>query len=320
MMDTTDTLSVNHEFLTALAALPGSYDGPDGLRDEPYGLMAFGEASSLPGVFRSWVDAPLVLSGTQFILSGGFDYGDAAPLKVSTELAGAEVVTLGHGLHEPSLFVGPDSLSFYTYASYLAYATGHGDDLAAANQTMLELAAVMRPEVETARNPAKTLAWSLWNRVPLLVASKPQAGLTGLLQRVFARTGKSLAITVGEHPLETLAGAFESRHSLGDDVVGLVLGDEDDETALAVELLGTRVAQIERLALPFGDVGTAPKDAGAQALVLWYAGQWVAAYLALLHGLEPADTDIYNALRVAAPQKSEADAYEDVYTDSEEAV
>ncbi|CAN5900062.1 SIS domain-containing protein [soil metagenome] len=320
MMDATDTLSVNHEFLTDLADLPGSYDGPDGLRTEPYGLLAFGEAASLPSVLRSWVDAPLVLSGTQFILSGGFDYGDAAPLKVGTELAGAEVVTLGHGLHEPSLFVGPDSLSFYTYASYLAYATGHADDLAAANQAMLELAAVLRPEVETARNPAKTLAWNLWNRVPLLVASKTQAGLTDLVQRVLARTGKTLAITTGEHPLETLAGAFESRHGLGDDVVGLILGDEDEETALAVELLDTRVAQTERLALPFGGVGVAPKDAGAHALVLWYASMWTASYLALLHGLEPADTDIYSALRDAVPQKSEEFLLEDVYTDSEEMV
>ena len=320
MMDATDTLSVNHEFLTALANLPGSYDGPDGLREEPYGLMAFGEASSLPSVFRSWVDAPLVLSGTQFILSGGFDYGDAAPLKVSAELAGAEVVTLGHGLHEPSLFVEPASLSFYTYASYLAYATGHADDLAEANKTMLELAETMRPEIETARNPAKTLAWALWNRVPLLVASKPQAGLTDLVQRIFARTGKSLVITTGEHPLETLAGAFESRHSLGDDVVGLVLGDEDEEISLAVELLNTRVAQIEHLALPFGGVGAAPKDAGAHALVLWYVSMWVASYLALLHGLEPADTDIYTALRSAAPLKSEEMMMDDVYTDPEEIV
>lgn len=305
MMNTSDALSVNHDFLTALATLPESYDGPDGLRQEPYGLMGFGEAASLPSVFRTWVDAPLVLSGTQFILSGGFDYGDAAPLKVGAELAGAEVVTLGYGVHEPSLFVGPDSLSFYTYASYLAYATGHADELAEANRLMLELAEKVRPEVETAQNPAKTLAWNLWNRVPLLVASKPLAGLTDLVQRVLARMGKSLSITTGEHPLEMLAGAFESRHALGDDVVGLVLGEEDDEVALAVELLETRVAQIERLALPFGGVGTAPKDAGAHALVLWYLSVWVAAYLALLHGLEPTDTEVYSALRNAAPLKLE---------------
>ena len=305
MLDDISAITAADEggFLARLAALPDSYEGPDGLRAEPYGLMAYGEASSLPSVFSSWVDAPLVISGTQFLFVGGFDYGDAAPLKVSTELAGAEVVVLGHGLHEPSLQVAPDALSFYTYASYLAYATGHKEDLAEANRTMSELVNVVRPEVETAQNPAKALAWNLWNRVPLLVASRRQAGLVDLTQRVLGRIGKSLALSVGTHPLETLAGAFEGRSQFGDDVVGLVLGDEDDEVALAVELLETRVAQIERLALAFGETGTAPKDSGAYALVLWYLSAWVAAYLALLHELEPADSAVYQTLRTAAPQK-----------------
>ena len=313
-MDTTETydfetaLRVDESgFLARLAALPHSYDGPDGLREEPYGLMAYGEAASVPGVFRAWVDAPLVLSGTQFFFVGGFDYGDAAPLKVNTELVGAEVVVLGHGLHAPDLPVAPDSLSFYTYASYLAYATGHGEALTAANEVMADLVNLVRPEIETGQNPAKTLAWQLWNRVPLLVAGRQQSGLVSLVQRVFARVGKSLAFTAGEHPLEVLAGALEARHQFGDDMVALVLGEEDEEAALAVELLETRVAQVERLSLPFGGIGAGLKDSGAEAIVLWYLSTWVAAYLSLLHKLEPLDTEVYNALRGAAPLKDEGE-------------
>ena len=157
----------------------------------------------------------------------------------------------------------------------------------------------MGPEVETARNPAKTLAWALWNRVPLLLSSRADAGLTEALQHVFARVGKSLAIPVSEHPLEVLSGAFEGRHSLADDVVALVLGAEDEEMKLAAEVLGTRVAQLERLDSETLGVPL-PDDPAARSLVLWYASLFVAAYLAVLHGMGPEDSAVYSKVgRVA---------------------
>lgn len=296
-----------HGFFAALARLPGSYDGPDGLRPEPYGLIGYGEAANLPPLLSSWVDAPVVLSGTQFVLAGGFDYGDAAPFKLQAELGGAEVVVLGHGVHAPDLAVAPEPTSLYTYAGYLAHATGHAEPWREAERAMLELAAALGPEVETARNPAKLLAWSLWNRVPLILASRRLAGLGELVQRALARVGKALAIDAGLHPLELLAGAFEGRHQLADDVVGLVLGEDDDETRLAQEVLQSRVAQLERLSLPFGGVGTAPEDAAAHGLVLWYAALWVAGYLATLHQLTPLDSPVYEALRGAAPRPASGD-------------
>ncbi len=303
MLETPESLLQADEsgFFAALASLPHSYDGPDGLREEPYGLMAYGEASSLPQLLQSWVDAPLVLSGTQFLLVGGFDYGDAAPFKLNAELGGAEVVVLGHGVHEPGVLVPPHAFSTYTYAGYLAHATGHRDAWETANRLMYDLLGVVRPEVETEGNPAKMLAWQLWNRVPILVASRRQAGLAELVQRVLGRVGKSLSISLGAHPLEPLSGAFEGRRQFGDDVVGLLLGTEDDETLLARELLESRVAQVERLTLPFGGVGEALEDAGAEAIVLWYLALWVAGYLASLHRLEPGDSEIYEALRGASP-------------------
>ncbi len=299
MLDDLSRLTAADErgFLTRLAALPGSYDGPDGLRAEPYGLTGFGEASALSAALRSWVDAPLVVAGTQFMLASGFDFGELGALKMSLELADAAVITLGYEAYTPDFRVAPDVLSPYIYASYLAYATGHGEALAQAEAVMATLRDQLRPEVETERNPAKTLAWALWNRVPLLVAPKSDAGALNLLQRVFARVGKSLSVSAGEHPLEFLAGAFEGRHNLADDVVGVIVGAEDEEIRLAKEVLETRAAQLEHLRIPFGGVGEPLADPGARALVLWYAGLWVAAYLAFLHEQSPEDSQVYETLQ-----------------------
>jgi hypothetical protein len=283
-------------FFAALSALPHSYDGPDGLRSEPYGLMAYGEAVSLMRVLRHWVDAPIVVSGTQFIFAGGFDYGDAGLLRLSSELSGATVVALGHGLHEPDWQVPPSVLSPYSYAAYLAYATGHRAALTEAQQLMARLAERLSPDLPTEGNPAKALAWALWGRVPLLLSSRRSAGLPELVQMVFAQVGKSLAVTLGDHPLSVVTGAFEGRHQLGDDAVVLVLDEGDDEVALATEVLSSRVAQVERVA-PLLEGLTVPADPVAAAMVYWYISLWVAGYLALLHKLDPADTAVYDAVR-----------------------
>jgi hypothetical protein len=57
--------------------------------------------------------------------AGGFDYGDVAPFKLGAELGGAQVVVLGHDVHDPEWPVPPHAFSPYTYAGYLAHATGH---------------------------------------------------------------------------------------------------------------------------------------------------------------------------------------------------
>lgn len=291
-------------FLAELAALPAEYDGPDGLQREPYGLVGYGEAAALARVLSSWVDAPLVTSGTQFILAGGFDFGDAGVLTLSSELTEATVITLGHELPAPDWRVPPGALSSYRYAAYLAHATGHREAFAAACRVMQELAARLGPEHATEHNPAKQLAWALWNRLPLLVTSRASAGLDELVQQVFAQVGKALAVTLGAHPLAVASGAFEGGRQLGDDAVVVVL-EQDAEVALAVEVLASRTAQIERLAALWGELAL-PEDPGARALVYWYASLWVAAYLALLYRLDPADTAVYEAVRAALHEPSSA--------------
>jgi hypothetical protein len=286
-------------FLASLASLPGSYDGPDGVRTPPYGLMAFGEAAALPAVLRPWIDRTLVADGTQFVVSTGFDFGEVPALKVAVELTSAKVVTLGSRVNEPDLHVPAGPLSLYSIWCYLGFATGHDEAVAEFEASARVLAERCAAGTNTEQNPAKALAWSLWNRVPILVAGRANSSVPPLIQRVFARTGKSLAISLGEHPLELATGALEGNHALGDDLLALLIGGEDAELGLAREVLSTRVAQVERLDL--GEVlNQPPSDPVAAAMALWYLSLWVAAYLAILHGHDPADSGVYREVRRAA--------------------
>lgn len=286
-------------FLAAIDALPDSYDGPDGVRPEPYGLIAFGEAANLPALLRPWIDAPLVTRGTQFLTATGFDFGELGPLKITSEMSGAEVVTLGSRTYEPDVQVATSPFSVYTVGCYLGYATDHGDAVEEINSALRAIAGRCRAQVPTEDNPAKALAWTLWNRVPLLLASRSNSAAQPLVQRVFARIGKSLAISSGEHPLEFASGALEGNHALGDDLLALVVGSDDRETELARQVLSTRVAQVENLDL--AEVLTEPPvDPVVAGMALWYLSLWVAAYLAILHGHDPADSGVYDEVRKVA--------------------
>ena len=292
----------NGAFFAELAAVPGSYDGPDGRQPEPYGLIAFGEAATLGDVAAPWLDGRVAPSGTQFLFAAGFDFGELATLRISLELGGAKPVVVGADAYDPDFLIEPGSLNTYRYLSYLAYATGHQDALADAETAMRELLLRVVPDVPTHDNPAKTHTWALWNRVPLLLSGRAASGLQQLVQQTFARVGKSLTVTAGPHAAGFATGAFEGRHRLGDDVVALVVGPEDDETALAREILSTRVAQVEWLEPP-ADIAL-PGDPVAAHLVRWYYATWVAAYLARLHEHDAAEAEVYREVRASATQRA----------------
>ena len=291
----------NGSFFAALATLPGSYDGPDGDQPGPYGLIAFGEAAALAEVVAPWIDGRVAPTGTQFLLAAGFDFGEVATLRISLELGGTKPIVVGSDAYEPDFGVEPGSLGTYTYLSYLAFATGHSDSLAVAETAMKRIAELVAPDRPTEQNAAKTHAWALWNRVPLLVSGRSSSGLQLLVQETFARVGKSLAIPSGPHATGLVAGAFEGKHRLGDDVVGVVVGPENDETALAREVLSTRVAQTEHLEPP-AEVEL-PADPVAAALVRWYYTTWTAAYLARLHEEDAAEAEVYRAVRDTAASR-----------------
>lgn len=292
----------NGAFFASLATLPGSYEGPDGRQPEPYGMIAFGEAVTLAEVVSPWIDGRVVSMGTQFLLAAGFDFGEVSTLRISLELGGSKPLVIGSDAYDPDFRIEPGPLSLYTYLSYLAYATGHEEALAEAEAAMATLVTRVVPDVPTNENPAKTQAWALWNRVPLLVSGRSAAGLQTLVQQTFARVGKSLTVTSGPHSSGFVAGAFEGRHRLGDDIVALVVGPEDDETALVREILSTRIAQTDHLEPP-ADV-TLPADPVAAALVRWNYATWTAAYLARLHDEDADEAQVYRTAHETATQSS----------------
>lgn len=286
-------------FLAELAALPRAYDGPDGRQPGPYGLTGFGEAAAVYGLVEPWMDGPVVVQGTQFLLAGGFDFGAIGPLQVQAEAAGSKPLVLGPADPQPSWGATQGPLATYHYVGYLAHAVGRGDGFAEVQDTLAGLAEALGPDRPTEENPAKELAWALWERVPLLVTARPRQGWQPLLQQMFARVGRSLAIPSGPHPGGTLSGALEGRKALGDVLVGLVVGADDEESRLARELLETRVPQVETLAFPLAGVG-APSDGVLEGLALWYAAAWMAAYLALLHEQAPGESDLYRKVASVA--------------------
>jgi len=314
MLDDLDTLRARDEngFLPRLAALPGAYQGPDAACAPPFGLDASGPATALLPVVAAWTDARLVGHGTQFLVDEGFDaQADLALRGVAAEAADPAVVWIVHGDEEAEqgtdldvrtavvrLPAGP--FAPFHQARFLAFATGRPDTGERLARALRAVADAADPSRDTAVNPAKTLAWALWQRVPLLVSDPAGAPAQVLVQQAFARVGKTLAIASGPHGALVAAAAFEGRHPLADDLVALVLGHRGRETDLVEEVLATRVAQVERLAFDDGWLPAADGDPVVDALVLWYAALWVAAYGALLAGLDPADEDLYGRVRAVA--------------------
>jgi len=312
MLDERSTLHARDPqgFLERLSALPDAYGGPDGVRPPPYGFDAAGAPAVLASVVEDWFDGRLTPRGTQFIAEGGFDDpAESAARRSAVEAAGAQVVVIGtesdgegaeDSAHDGDVRLPDDVFAPFHLVRYLAHATGHGaagERLVAALRVVADGAAANRP---TAENPAKALAWALWQRVPLLVSDRGGAAAQGLVQQAFASVGKSLAVPTGAHGALVAAAAFEGRHALGDDLVALVLGRTGPETDLIEEVLATRVAQVERLRFDGGWLPPADADPVVDAIVLWYAALWVAAYGAILAGLDPSDDGVYGRVRAVA--------------------
>lgn len=78
-----------------LENLPGSYDGPLRALEAPYGVVGFGEGAWPAEFARSWIDAALVTQGTQFVLMGGFDFGEAEAAGIIAEAGGSRLYRIG---------------------------------------------------------------------------------------------------------------------------------------------------------------------------------------------------------------------------------
>lgn len=310
MLDDRATLHARdrHGFLERLAALPEAYDGPDGVLPGPHGLDPGGAAAVLTPLLAEWFGGRHVGAGTQFLTRDGGSGGESAlaapaaggPRQVRVILGDSgDAEPVGHDAAQVVRVPG-DATYPYHLVRYLAFATGRADAGTRLATALRAVAEAADPERPTERNPAKTLAWALWQRVPLLVSGRLAAAAQPLVQQTFARVGKALAIPSGPHGEIVAAAAFEGRHALGDDLVALVLGRGGGETEIVEEVLATRVAQVERLVAGGGWLPPADADPVVDGVVAWYAATWVAAYGALLVELDPADDGVYGRLRAVA--------------------
>jgi len=274
-----------------LAELVGRFPEPEGEYPPPFGVVGFGE-----GWWAAELLKPLfpdaIARGTTFVLAGGYDQGRLAGVLTAAREESERVVVLGFG-PEAQVFVPPSPSSAYVYLRYVLAATGEVELGARVDEGMRAELELTAPHVPTPQNPAKMLAWGLLERIPLWVASERYPMLPQALQQAFARVAKSLSIAPPPAALEFFLTALEARHEQGDPLVGVVLG-EDEETALAKEILRTRVDYLEELAPPRAR-GPLP-----EAVAYWYRLLWTSYYLALLYRKDPGDHEVLEKLREAA--------------------
>lgn len=278
------------DFVALLSQLPASYDGPRRVYPAPYGVIGLGEGALAAALAETLTGRALTSSGSQFVLASGEAQAAAQDYAQVAEAGGAAVVRAGEGSLSGLAFLVPRGVTgTYHYAQFVAHASGHSAEAEAADALMAELAERCAPHV-TEGNPARELAWTLWTRVPLLLAPEGEGWLGWAWQLLLARVGKSLALTVERDPLYVLSGAFEARHENGDGRVALILGEEDEELSLAREVLATRVDEVQLVPFPGGEAGYAGR------LALWYLGLWTAYYLAERYGVPPEDSPVLREL------------------------
>ena len=250
----------------------------------PHGVLAYGEgrfAAELLGL-PEWVE-----EGTLFLLEGGYDLGEAAAMGLLAESGQAQVVRVGFR-EGVEVHIPPSPLSPYRYLRFLLLATGREEALKEVDEKLLQERRRLGPEIPLGENPAKFLAYTLLERLPLFFSPffRP---LEGAAQSLFARIGKSLSLTPPYSALEFFLTGLEARHEQGDPLAAVLLG-EGEALALAKEILETRVDALAEVPPPEG-------SRLAQAMALWYRLAWTAYYLALLYGVDPSDQEVLERLR-----------------------
>ncbi|MDM7323809.1 MAG: SIS domain-containing protein [Thermus sp.] len=284
-LDREETYLVDRRGLALeLRDLVGSGPVPTEPYPGPYAVLGYGEghfAARLSGL-PDWTEA-----GTLFVLEGGYDLGEAAALSLLAETERVRVVRVGlrQGVE---VYLPPSPLNPYRYLRFLFLATGRGEALSEVDKALLEERRRLTPEIPLEENLAKFLAYTLLERIPLLYAPffRP---LEGAGQSLFARIGKSLALTPPHSALEFFLTGLEARHEQGDPLAAVLLG-EGEAVRLAKEILKTRVDALAEVPAP-------PGSRLAQAIALWYRLAWTAYYLALLYGTDPSDSEVLARLR-----------------------
>ena len=96
MLDTFERYEIDTTWIArALEALPGSYTGPVRALPGPYGIVGFGEGAWPAEFARAWIEETVVSDGTQFVLAGGLDFGEAEVAAILAEASGSKPQRIG---------------------------------------------------------------------------------------------------------------------------------------------------------------------------------------------------------------------------------
>jgi hypothetical protein len=273
-------------------------------------VIGFGEGAWAAEVSREWIDAAIVAEGgTQFVLLGGLDFGEADAGMILAESAGASLYCMGVGTKEARAtrdekgltlkfkaefenlehLIPISPFSSYSYLQALSYACGRAKSAEAAESVLEDLGDRCKTDVHSDTNPAKQLAWKLWTRTPVLLAGSQFQNQILAWQVLLSRIAKSMSIPIERNPLIVISSGFEARHESGDSLVALLLGGSDEVLEFMHEVLESRVDEVIQVPAPEAELY-------AQQLGLWYFGAWVSLYLALLYGQDPKDSVALNQL------------------------
>lgn|GEM_PF-147537 len=246
----------------------------------PFEILASGEAWWPAQLIHRWLPERLGPGGL-LLLEGALAKSPKLP-------GGVEVLRVGPSEQAEIRFEsGP--LAAYTYLSVALQLVGAQRELAEINSWLVKERERLLPEVPLDRNPAKYLAYTFLERMPLWIVRDELEGLAPALQQAFARIGKSLSLTPPPSPLEFFLTALEARHEQGDPLVAVLVGFS--QPGLVRELVESRVDALAEL------VSLDPPSPLAESLGYWYRICWASYYLALLYGVDPGDARVLQRLR-----------------------
>jgi glucose/mannose-6-phosphate isomerase len=168
-----------------------------------------------------------------------------------------------------------------------------------------EMDAACGPDVPSDRNPAKQLAWTLVDRLPVIEASGFLVPVARRWKTQLNENGKSMAVAeeLPEATHNTVVG-YAQPESARDHVYVVFLASSSDHprnrlrASLSAELLAA--SQIGHQVVP-----VAGGSRLAQALSATSLGDYVSTYLALLYGLDPTPVDAITHVkaRMSAPDE-----------------
>jgi glucose/mannose-6-phosphate isomerase len=176
------------------------------------------------------------------------------------------------------------------------------DEVAAAVRAAQAAVAACAPTEPTERNPAKQLAWSLMDRLPIVEAAGFLAPVARRWKTQLNENGKSSAAweELPEATHNAVVG-YAQPEGLHDHLFVVFLASADDHARNAMR----RAASADLLAAAHIDhqvVSVAGEGRLAQAAYAIVLGDFMSAYLGVLYGLDPTPVEAIAALKARLAQ------------------